>query len=630
MTEPIHNVGPEILIRELAEKAEAEELVLEFLSRADELRQERLPVVEEIEQNIFVSPPFTGSPLYASDLSPRFSAPPRAFRRSFVKDPESHQILSTLTAKIVGSLMPDNDYLVSSPTGREDTDGSDTVSSLIMSSLAAPGSFRANFEHIQDSVAIGNGYLHVGWELLREKVLKRTPAVDEFGNATSQFSYREATIKDNIFFRSLPFRDMFRDPSASKFEDSEGAAFRFRITADRAMELSEPQPDAPSGFWDREEVEEAIKTMSKKEDHQFQDHTRQQFYRELPDNYNQLPGFAFWGRVPFKPGSGEFHADAIRRRLIIIWGGRVVLNRPNPILGGPIPIIESVPNPITSRPHGLSPLEVIRFIQDSADVLRGLIQDAAIEAARGTLLVGQGAGISPQELRRRKVGDILKVMDPKMLSVLPLQTNGLFQAAGELLNDKLVMRQATGAEDSLQGIKARGQQSATQFAGLLQSASSRSGIMAQMLERESFPALGRLILRLHQQFIPDEGALMRRVGEKRSFRINLFDIDGDFDLTFMGSSRAISQRDKNLQLKDIIQTLGNNPFIASRVEWPQLIALWLEEGAQRKDFEKFLASPERAERQLETMGLLRAGGSTPTSGVPGGNAIQAEQLGVSQ
>lgn len=628
MAEPIHNVGPEIIIRELAEKAAAEEHVLGFLAHADELRQERLPIVDEMEQNFFVSPPYSGSPLYASDLSPRFAQPQRSFRRSFVKDPESHQIGSTLTAQLVGSLMPDTDYITAEPTGREDAGGAATVSNLIASALGLPGSFRANFEHLQDSVLIGNGYLHCGWELLQDMVLRRQPFRDEFGNSGSRFDYGKATIRDNIFFRSLPFRDTFRDPSARIFGDSEGFAYRFRLTSDAAMELAEPRPNAPNGFWDREEVEAAIENQSRKEEHMFQDPTRQQFYRDLPSQYGQLPGFIFYGRVPFKPMEDEMFADAIRRRLIIIWGGRVVLNRPNPILGGPIPVIESVPNPVTSRPHGLAPLEVIRFIQDSADVLRGLIQDASIEAARGTLLVGQGAGISPEELRRRKVGDVLKILDPKMLSVLPLQTNGLFQAAGELLNSKSVMRQATGADDTIQGIKSRGKQSATQFAGLLQSSLSKVSMMAQMIERDSFPALGQLILSLYQQFIPDQGMLVKRVGERRSFRVNLFDIDGKFDLTFSGSQRAISARDKNLQLKDIIQTLANNPFIASRVEWPKLIALWLEEGAKRKDFEEFIASPERAERQLQQMNLLGAGGSTPTSGPPGGNAIQAEQGGI--
>lgn len=594
-------------------QARAEEFVLEFISRCKPQRNQRLPIWDEMLENRLVTP---RSYRYPSGDMTTFGVagtPSYTRRRSLLKNPESHQIVETLKAKTAGLLLGDAGFVQALPVGREDWDGAETVSHLEEVSFTRPGNFRPMFEWFDDILTFGNGYIECGWELEYDTVLQRFAVRNSAGEVASRYGYAKRKVKDCMYLRTRDPYDIFRDPSASNFRDSLGVVIRGRVTAQQARDATLRDHRQ----WDKEEVEQAIKIGTRDFKAGWDENLKRNDMHMPPDDYGMMTCFEFWGTVPWKPDpedGGEFYADGVRRRCITILNGRCVYDGPIQLLGGKIPIVEGVMNPLAGRPWGFTPLEAIRFIQDHQDTMLMLLQDAAIEAVRGGWLIQTGSNLNPQALERRRIGQSFQTTgNPEtVMAPIPLNTNGYLQAAMAYDGGTNMMRQATGVSDVVQGIQTGGRRTAAEATELFRSAIGRADLMARVLETDALPILGGLVLDRWQQFIPDEGQLMRRVGEKQPFHVTFFDIDGDYDLEFVGSRQAMSRPQRALALKECIQTLISNPYIAAHVNWGALIGQYFEEGLQRRDFEKFMASEGEAVDQLRVLGLMNPGSGQPS------------------
>jgi hypothetical protein len=295
----------------------------------------------------------------------------------------------------------------------------------------------------------------------------------------------------------------------------------------------------------------------------------------LPQKYGQITGFEGWGEVPFR------EPDGYQNRVITILNGVRVRSHLNPFIDGNKPFKEVLVNPIPGRHYGLAPAEVIRFLQDAADNLLMVFNDAADLAVHMPILMGNAFGGDPDRLRRRMPLDVIECANVDAVKPLPVDTNVLTFAANEMMRRKIVMREAAGAPNPTQGIESPGEGTATEASLISRFATQRIELMTQVIERDDLPWIGRTTHSRIRQFAPDEGYIATLAGEQ--FRVRLDDIDFDSDVRFVGSRQAISKFQNTARFREALNVLGTNPEIV--MLYPDLVTRYFRDGLDIADAE---------------------------------------------
>ena len=282
-------------------------------------------------------------------------------------------------------------------------------------------------------------------------------------------------------------------------------------------------------------------------------------------------------------------------------------SRINPFIDGNIPFKEVTINPISGRFYGLSPAEVIRFLQDSADNLLMVFNDAADFAIRGPLLVGHAFNGNPQQLRERKLNDIIECSNPDMVKPLPVDFNPLQFAANEMLRRKITMREATGATNQAQALGSPGEQTATEVNETVRLASTKVDAMAQLIERDDYPFIGRKIHALLRQFSPEGGAIATLGGE--FFEVPFDVIDTEADIRFVGARQAVSRFQQGLGVREALRIMQENPL--GLIQFGDLYVRLFRDSLHMDDAEEVVA---RAQRAVATVFMAQQLGGLPQPG----------------
>ena len=137
---------------------------------------------------------------------------------------------------------------------------------------------------------------------------------------------------------------------------------------------------------------------------------------------------------------------------------------------------------------------------------------------------------------------------------------------------------------------------------------------AQLFEFGPLPDLGKICLELYQQMLTSTTEIQQRVGRDKYLdsEPRLADIQGDFDIKFIGSKRLAS-KDVQLQfLERSMQIFGSIPGAAAMYPWAPALLKWLEL-ADLRELEAMVADPNGVEDYVLAQ-QVAAGGQAAISG----------------
>ena len=556
------------------------DFVLQFVEKSRQHREPFLEVWNEVLDNYLVTP--TGGRQAQPRIGSRQFVTSPALRNdnkghSVLKDPETNQIIDTLAAQGIGLLMPSMDYIQAMPIGFDDTQKARFLGRLLQGILQAPGTYRTNFTTFKDGFIFGTAILEIGWETRSRIQVVNEPVFDEeTGFLVGQKpGVGEVVYRDAPLIRQKDIFDFYPDPSGTRIqEDMVGIAHKFRVSSQEALRLGR------AGVYNLNQVRDAVRRGSNNLQKTNEEKRFEDIDRETHEDYGMLTGFEFWGQTPFLP------PDGARNRVITILNGVHVRSHINPYLDGNIPFKEVILNPIAGRFYGLGVGEVIRFLQDSTDHLLMLYTDAADLAVRNVLMVGQGFNGDIRRLARRVPNDVIPVGNPDAVKPLEINLNALSFSAAELQRRKQNMREASGATNPMQAIPSGSdRQTATEINELVRLASQKVELMVQLVEKDTYPWVGKTIHSRIRQFLSEEREEIL-AGER--FPVTLDDVDFDADIRFVGARQAQSKFQKAASLKEALNVLGTNPTVIPILR--DVVIRYFRDGLDIQDAEQIVDS----------------------------------------
>ena len=154
-------------------------------------------------------------------------------------------------------------------------------------------------------------------------------------------------------------------------------------------------------------------------------------------------------------------------------------------------------------------------------------------------------------------------------------------------------KEYTGTTDPTLGTSGAGDQTATEFAGLLASASTRNALHERTLEETFLKPLFRLWAVFNQQYLTDEFYIRVDSGSQYQFlRMKPENIQGLFDIEFEGSTKNQSAMVLASQIMQLIQINTAMPVPVNDI--PKLITRLQKDAFEWNDSEDYL-NPEYAE-----------------------------------
>lgn len=603
------------------------EFVLDFVDKATRAKQRMTRIWDEAQDNYLVCPvgqrtqfilPFnssTGMPLGSSLAGDRQ-------RRAILKDPELHQVTETLTAQAIGLLLSSRDYIQVVPVGADDYEKARMLGRLLMALLEQPGWYRTHYQAIKNAFIYGTSIVELTWATRSRPQMTRIPQFDELGQQVGySVEPRETIYQDGPLFRECDIYDFYPDPSGTRIHyDMVGVAKRGEMTKATAREL------ADAGTYPyRDAVQRAINYAKGAEGYSERGGPMRwpEDTKAIPDDFGKLCFFEYWGKVPYRT------QDGAPNRVITILNDQCVRSHINPFIDGMIPFKEIVVNPIAGRFYGLSPLEVLRYLQDSTDNMLMVLNDAANQAVEPSMVIGTAFGGDPEAVRKRE--RIIEARNVDAVKPLSVDLNALQFAGVELFRRKASIREASGANAQQLLSSEGGDRTATAASELVRLTSQRVELMVQLMEKDDYPWIGRTLHSRLRQFLPSGGGSALFRGETMQFGVE--DIDFDADVRFVGSRHNMSAFQVLAQYREALNVLGTNPAVV--MQFPELIIRYLRDGLKILDAERIVSEAVKQYQIMQAKSVLmgaqgEAGASVSNSleGAMGTESGGAEREGV--
>lgn len=560
---------------------------------------------------------------------------------NFLKTTESHQGVNTLRALLLASLFGTRDYVQADPVGDEDIEAAKRVSRLVMFGLERPGCFRTNYELIGDALIFGLGSYAARWNRKIRTVPRRLPIPDPAnpgemlrdpatGSIMSVLQNVPAIIENDPILETDDLFDTWFDPAADRLSELMWKGGRFKIRKDslenligqdgwdedgiRAVLRTEPvsSPEGPDGGKDkpklitegltREDIEEVAK-------------------------YGYYGGWRWEGTLPVEVAK-ELNLDPTATNVLQMVNGILIQAVQSPqrngnIQGGAITIL-----PTGRGIYGLSPLTVVRYLQDVSDTQLILTVQALIESVYQNYLISGEQGPSfKRDLETRRPREVFTLQgEIDQVQPLPKDYGGLQIAIGALNLISQTMRNAMSAKDPVQGIQGqRDRQTATESQLVATAALQNTDQLALLIERDELPTQGRLINDLYYVNLDDESKVFRRIGETETTEVSYFDIDAVTDINFVGARSVLNKPAKANQFRDFANMLAANPFVAASVDWHEFVRRYGDEALDVKGLERLMIQdPDEIVARLQSMGLANTVGPAQGGAGPGGNSPNAK------
>lgn len=606
MTDRPSTAQPDIPTEELTRRERERErvFVLDFVEASERKRRPFSQMWDELLDNYMVAQPGGSTRVFNPNGFRLFGDSGSRSLRARLKDSGSHEAVESLASQGLGLLLSSRDYLQATPIGLDDPEKARLISNVIMGVLDSPNFFATIYGGLKDSFIFGTSVMELGWSKRSRRQVTQRPVRDPFTGEllTVESSSEIVTYEDMPSLRFVDIYDFYPDPSGTRIQyDMIGVAKRFTITVPEARAM------ARRGVYNKAAVEMAAKMAQKREvrtsgedDTRFSDVPDQE--KEVPDEMLLLTGLEYWGQVPWKP------LDKADNRVVTLLEGVHVRSTINPFIDGNIPFKEVTMNPINGRFYGLGPLEVARFLQDSADNMLMTMTDATNMMVNGPLLAGNAFAGDLNRLRRKKFNDVIRCSNPDAVKPLPLDLSAMQLGGIEYVRRQEAMRRATGSLDP-QNISDGERDTATKVSEVVRLASQRLELQIQIIEKDDFPWLGRGIHSRIKQFMPSAGAVATLAGEQ--FPITLDDINVEADVRFVGSRQAMSKSQQFAQTSQLLTVLGQNPMLA--LQFPEILTRHFRDSMEIKDAEAIVARAAQVAQQMMEQQALSASGGSPNS-----------------
>lgn len=620
----------------------ATDFINDCVEQAHRVRKEYEPGWDENWSNYRVEPIAGNVPnkTYPMASGGKFDVSPI----NFLKTPESHQGVNTLRALLLGSLFGVRDYVQADPVGDEDIEAAKRVSRLVMFGCERPGNFRTNFETVGDSLVFGLGSYTARWKTDTRLVPRRIPVPDPTGTSLDGFLRNPQTgaimsvlqnvmapVFDDPVLETDDLYDTWFDPSANRFDQLKWKVKRFRIRDEELLALmNDPN-------WDAEGIAKVLETEAPSESSATgpdgtqhpklltENLTREDM--EDIEEYGYYGGWEFDGIVPGEVAQKIGGLDARGSVIIRIVNGVCIQamqssQRNGQIQGGVLTIL-----PTGRGIYGLSPLTVVRYLQDVSDTELILTVQALIESVYQNYIIGGELGNTlAKDLERKRPRQNFTVQgDVTQLVPLEKDYTGLGIALQGLSLLSQTMRNAMNARDPVQGIqKQTGENTATEIQAVTAAALQNADQLAVLIERDELPVMGRLINDLYYINLDDEAKVFRRVGESETTSVSYFDIDATTDLNFVGARSMLTKQQASNDFRDFATVMLSNPLTAASVDWNEYVRRWGDEGFRVKGLERIMIQdPEEIVARLQAFGLANTikapdgGGAGAGGGAPG-------------
>jgi len=559
---------------------------------------------------------------------------------NFLKTPESHQGVNTLRALLLAGLFGTRDYVQADPVGDEDVESAKRVSRLVMYGLERPGNFRTNFEMLGDALIFGLGSYTARWRNEVRLVPRRVPVPDptnpgqflmnpETERPMTVLQNVKVPVHDDPMLESDELWDTWFDPSANRFDQLGWKIKRFKI---RDVELKALQQDEN---WDEEGIQLALESEpsgpatgpdASDRPKLLTENLTQEDVKDV-GKFGYYGGWMFEGTAP-PDVAKALDLDPMGTVVIRMVNGTVIQAVQSPqrngeIQGGTITIL-----PTGRGIYGLSPLTVVRYLQDVGDTQLILTTQALIEAVYQNYVIGGDLGPNfKHDLETRRPREVLQIQTGDVEQIKPLERDytGVQVAVGALQLISQTMRNAMNARDPVQGVfNQSGDTTATESQLVTASALQNTDQLAVLIERDELPVMGRLINDLYYINLDDEDKVFRRVGETETTAVSYFDIDAVTDINFVGARSLLSKAGMANQFRDFANMLASNPFTAAAVDWHEFVRRYGDEVLSVKGLERLmLTDPEEIVARMQAMGLanvagqsVRGGGAGASGGAP--------------
>ena len=520
-------------------------------------------------------------------------------------------------------------------------------SRLVMYGCERPGNFRTNFETLGDSLIFGLGSYSARWKREDRWVPRRLPVPDpsmpgEFirdpqtGSIMTVLKPMMAPVFDDPVLETDDLYDTWFDPSANRYDQLKYKVKRFRIRDEELLANMQDQN------WDAEGIAKVLETEAPSDASSTgpdgtthpklltENLTREDM--EDVEEYGYYGGWMLEGMIPSEVAK-DINEDAMtpidsRGAVVIrIINGICIQaiqsqQRNGSIQGGLITIL-----PTGRGIYGLSPLTIVRYLQDVSDTELILTVQALIESVYQNYVIGGELGTTlAKDLEKRRPRQAFTVQgDVTQLVPLPKDYSGVQIAVGALGMLSQTMRNAMNARDPVQGIqKQTGDNTATEVQTVAAAALQNTDQLAVLIERDELPVMGRLINDLYYINLDDESKVFRRVGESETTAVSYFDIDAVSDITFIGARSALTKQQASADFRDFATIMLSNPLTAASLDIQALVRRWGDEGFRVKGLEQLLITdPEEIVSRMMAMGLGQSvgqqvkGGAGPGGGAPG-------------
>lgn len=590
-----------------------------FLSGSDNQKKEWRSGDIEVLENYLTLP--YGNSQTDSERSLYYSSPTQYAGQytNALKDSETNGVIETLLAKCLLGTIGKRGFCQAVSVGREDAFAGDVVSRLIQRTYRLRGNFRAKYTQMKDAFLWGAGVNAPSWIFRETMSWKKISMIDPWtGERMYDWQLLPVTMQDDVALLNVDIDDFFPDPGNDEIRTMLGAARRYFIPAYRAFELAEETGPGGERRWDPDAVDRAVMSgpsdKSSKEDYwrAAKDRPTNRF---MLDDYRPLVAYEWWGETPY------LHEDGVRRRRITVLNNELVESTPSPVrFTQTVPFYDMVVNPIQGRWRGVSPGQIMRFTQSFLDAMLICLADAAIRKANPPIIYDY----NDQELDVQSLEDFrgpIKAGSVKSVSAIDYNPN-MQEGFQTYYGVKEIARQQTGASSALQeGSLGSKRFSASESRMAMKQIIDRPQVIMELFERESYPAESHATLNLYQDNLMGDEELARRIGESNMHlgrRPSLEDIEGDFDVEFVGSSMFESDEMKLEAIERAMQTAASIPGAAAMFPWAPVFVEQLETMGLKK-IAALVADPNGVEDYVMQMMAQQGGqggGAAPGASMP--------------
>lgn len=527
--------------------------------------------------------------------------------------PQVMMMTDVIRTRLVQSIFDKRPYVAVLPREEQDSRQAEAVQTLIDWQFSERLDIASLFkdEAVLNLCVFGTAVTHTGWKKKvrrsRRTMTREVPVLDEetgmklLDSLTNEpilskeryVGEEEEVVYDDPAVQVINLFDFFVDPPATGIDDARYCGHRELLTR-REIEQMQDIAGWKVDFADLEPLS------------------------EYEDGWSALNGEEGRTYADISEGSKdpmgkyEVHHYWEDDRHVVIIGRKVIaLDEQNPYWHGMKPYDKCCYMPEGKSFYGIGIPELTHQLQDELNTVRNQRIDYCSQALRRMWKVRRSSKLEARDLVWRQNGVILldNMDDVMEIQVAPIPSTAFTDEA--LIKED--MRYATGCHDILMGVAAT-DETATTTMTKDNNASIRFKDLVMTISQQLLVPIAQKCVLLDQQFMNEERTVrLLNEGAKEVITVSPYDLEGRFDLIYVGSSiePMANEEQQREHMIQAYQMLANDQLYVNN---PQAKIALMEELLKKldvKEVDKLLPLLPQMEPAPEGMHLLEEG-AAPT------------------